>query len=70
MTAEEWEAQFAGIDLPDEMQLDPGVKITNVSGFLEKSLTILKAGNARVSEPVEWRLQKLLDLINNGHENS
>ncbi|WP_316819319.1 DUF6965 family protein [Pedobacter nyackensis] len=65
MTAEDWEAAFHGIELPETAQLDSGVIISNVAGFLEKSLAILRGGNQRVTEPVEWRLQKLLDIVNN-----
>jgi len=64
MTVEDWEAAFHGIELPETAQLDTGVIITDVQGFLEKSFTILRAGNNRVCTPVEWRLQKLLDMVN------
>ena len=63
MTAEDWEAAFHGIELPETAQLDTGVIITDVQGFLEKSFTILRGGNARVCEPVGWRLQRLLDIV-------
>lgn len=64
MTADGWEAAFHGIDLPETIDLGPGIFLTDVRGFLDHSLTILRAGNVRVSEPVEWKLQKLLDLLN------
>ncbi|TKC62496.1 hypothetical protein FBD94_09785 [Pedobacter hiemivivus] len=64
MTAEDWEAAFHGIELPETAQIDTGVFISNVPGFLEKSFAILHGGNERVAEPVRWRLQKLLDIAN------
>lgn len=69
MTADGWEAAFHGIELPNEIELGPGMFVTDVRGFIDKSLAILRAGNVRVSEPVEWRLQKLLDLLNLQNEN-
>jgi hypothetical protein len=64
MTVEDWEAAFYGIELPETVQLGPGMFVNDVQGFLEKSFAILKGGNVRVSEPVEWRLQMLLDIVN------
>ncbi|WP_165503501.1 DUF6965 family protein [Pedobacter hiemivivus] len=52
MTAEDWEAAFHGIELPETAQIDTGVFISNVPGFLEKSFAILHGGNERVAEPV------------------
>lgn len=64
MTAEEWEAAFYGVELPETAQIMPGVFINNVPEFLEKSYEILRGGNSRVGDPVEWRLQLLLDIVN------
>lgn len=64
MTAEDWEAAFYGIELPDTIQLGPGMFVNDVQGFLKKSFEIIRNGSPRVSEPAEWRLQKLLDLVN------
>jgi len=63
-TAEEWEAAFHGIELPQTAELATGVVINDVQGFLEKSFEILRHGGERVSEPVRWRLQRLLDIVN------
>ncbi|SMC53112.1 DUF6965 family protein [Pedobacter nyackensis] len=63
-TAEEWEAAFHGIELPETAELATGVKINNVQGFLQKSFEILRNGTPRVCEPVRWRLQRLLDIVN------
>ncbi|MNR67414.1 hypothetical protein D3C85_1913880 [compost metagenome] len=42
----------------------PGVFINNVPDFLEKTIYIVKTGTPRVAEPAEWRLQLLLDIVN------
>jgi hypothetical protein len=64
MTAEEFEAAFHGIDLPQEAQLYSGVKVTNVPKFLETSLSYLK-NNApsRMTEVIKDRLNRLLEII-------
>lgn len=64
MTAEEFEAAFHGIDLPQEAQLYTGVKITNIPKFLETSLNYLK-NNApsRMTEVISDRLQRLLEIV-------
>ncbi|MNY54790.1 hypothetical protein D3C86_1907010 [compost metagenome] len=64
MTAEEWEAAFYGVELPETAQIMPGVFINNVPDFLEKTIYIVKTGTPRVAEPAEWRLQLLLDIVN------
>lgn len=65
MTAEEFEAAFHGIDLPEEAELYTGVKITDIPKFLETSLSYLK-NNApsRMTEVIEDRLNRLLEIIN------
>lgn len=69
MTAEDYEAAFHGIKLPEgRIELGPGVTITDVTLFIEKELTILKSGNnERVKQPVRWRLDKLIEIINERH---
>ena len=69
MTAEEWEAQFHGRELPTFVQFASGMSTSDVPAFLESSLRILRAGNARVSEPIEWRLQIMLDQMNKAEQN-
>ena len=64
ITAEDWEAAFHGIELPQTAELATGVVINDVPGFLEKSFEILRNGTPRVCEPVRWRLQRLLEIVN------
>jgi len=67
MTAEEYEAAFHGIQLPEgPIEISQGVIVKDVSLFLEKELGILKSSSTdRVKEPVRWRLDKLIALLNN-----
>ena len=68
MTAEEYEAAFHGIDLPESLQLDSGVFIPDVRAFLERELFILKNNSAtRTAEPIKYRLNKVLAMINASH---
>jgi hypothetical protein len=68
MTADEWEAAFHGIELPETVQLGPGMFVNDVQEFLDKSIHIVRHGVPRVTDPVQWRLQTLLDIVseNNG----
>lgn len=70
MTAEDYEAAFYGIKLPEgPIEIGQGAIVKDVPLFIEKELTILKFGNnERVKEPVRWRLNKLIELINNSHQ--
>lgn len=63
-TADDWEAAFHGIELPETVQLGPDMFVTDVQGFLERSIHIVRHGVPRVSDPVQWRLQKFLDIVN------
>ncbi|TDQ08594.1 DUF6965 family protein [Pedobacter metabolipauper] len=64
MTYEELEGAFHGITVPDEAQLDDGVRITNVPKFIKSHLQVIKgAQNARMSTVFEDRLIKLLEII-------
>lgn len=64
MTAEEYEAAFHGIDLPESIELVQGTKIPNVKDFLEKEIYILKtSNNERVLSPIRYRLDLLLQLV-------
>ena len=68
-TAEDYEAAFHGIDLPQYFEFAPGASTSDVQSFLEKSLTILRNGNSeRVAEPIRWRLDALLEFINSENE--
>lgn len=66
MTAEDYEAAFHGIQLPEgPIEISQGVIVKDVSLFLEKELGILKSSSTdRVKEPVRWRLDKLIALLN------
>ena len=64
MKAEEWEAAFAGLSLPQTATLDKGVTIIDIPVFLQTSLAILRSNQPpRVTDPVELRLRKLLELL-------
>ncbi|WP_285011219.1 DUF6965 family protein [Pedobacter faecalis] len=65
MTAEEYEAAFHGIDLPETLQLDSGVFVPDTSEFIAKSIDILKSrsAGARVEEAVKYRLDRALEII-------
>lgn len=69
-SAEEYEAAFHGIEIPESFELATGVHVPNTREFIEKSIYILKTGGNRVATPVRWRLDKLLEIINrnNQHE--
>lgn len=65
VTEETYEAAFHGIELPQgPIELGPGAIVPDVPLFLEKQLTILRTGkHERVKEPVRWRLDRLLETI-------
>lgn len=65
ITAEDYEAAFHGLELPQgPIELGPGATVPDVSLFLEKQITILRMGtHERVKEPVRWRLNRLLEII-------
>jgi len=66
ITAEDYEAAFHGIELPHgPIELVPGTIVPDVALFLEKQITILRTGkHERVKEPIRWRLDRLLVIIN------
>lgn len=65
VTAEDYEAAFHGIELPQgRIELRPGATVPDVALFLDKQITILRMGtHERVKEPVRWRLDRLLEII-------
>jgi len=69
MKAEDYEAAFHGIQLPPgPIEISQGVIVKDVPLFIEKELAILKSSSGdRVKEPVMWRLDKLLALIDKGY---
>ena len=66
VTAEDYEAAFHGLELPQgPIELGPGSTVPDVPLFLDKQITILRLGShERVKEPVRWRLNRLLEIIN------
>ena len=64
MTADEYEATFHGIDLPESLELFPGVIIADVKDFVSKELYILRTSSSvRVIETVKYRLDQTLKLL-------
>lgn len=65
VSAEDYEAAFHGIELPQgPIELGQGATVPDVQVFLEKQITILRTGtHERVKEPVRWRLDRLLEII-------
>lgn len=64
MTAEEFEAIFHGVDLPETVQLGPGVKVVDLPKFIDTQLIILKSSqNEQYKSVVEARLMKLKEVI-------
>lgn len=65
ITAEDYEAAFHGIELPEgAIELVRGSTIPDVALFLDKQITILRTGtHERVKEPVRWRLNRLLEIL-------
>lgn len=68
MTTEEYEAAFHGIELPESFDLATGVHVPDTKDFIEKSIYILQTGGERVKAPVRWRLDRLLEIINNKNQ--
>jgi len=70
MTAEEYEAAFHGIELPYKVELFPGVSVTDVPEFVKKEIAILRTNNKdRVLDPIRYRLDRLLEIVNQANEN-
>jgi len=65
LTAEDYQAAFHGIELPEgPIELVKGSTIPDVHIFLDKQITILRTGtHERIKEPVRWRLDRLLEII-------
>jgi hypothetical protein len=65
MTAEEYEAAFHGIDLPETLQLAPGVIVKDVPAFIAAEIYIVRTNNSvRVTDMCRYRLDKALEIIN------
>ncbi|WP_133575196.1 DUF6965 family protein [Pedobacter metabolipauper] len=67
MTAEEFEAYFQGITLPEPpIYLHESIVIRDVEKFLERQITILKRQpDARTSIPAHDRLMQFIEIIEN-----
>lgn len=64
MTIEELEAHFSGIDLPQSLELGPGLKVNNVALCIQTHITLLKLhGNVRPFECFYDRLIKIKEMI-------
>lgn len=65
VTAEEFEAYFQGIDLPEPpISLTTGETITDVPSFIEAQIiTIKNAGNEKIAAPPRDRLLKLIQIM-------
>ncbi|MEQ7801722.1 hypothetical protein ABDJ41_18145 [Pedobacter sp. ASV1-7] len=64
MTIEELEDYFSGIDLPQSLELGPGVKANDVPHLIQTHLTLLKLhGNVRPFECFYDRLIRIKELI-------
>ena len=64
MTAEDYEAAFHGIDLPQSIELVQGSIIPDVKEFLDKEIYILNnSKNERVLSPIRYRLDLILQRL-------
>jgi len=64
MSVEELEAYFAGIELPEKVELEQGVVIEDIPLFLQSHFSYLKNnGTLKFADVFLVRLQKLHDKI-------
>jgi len=64
MSVEELEAYFAGIELPESVELEQGVVIEDIPLFLQSHFSYLKrSGTLKSADVFLIRLQKLHDKI-------
>lgn len=64
MTIEELEAHFSGIDLPQSLELSPGLVVNDVAHCIQTHLTLLKLhGNVRPFECFYDRLIKIKEMV-------
>lgn len=64
MSVEELEAYFAGIELPEKVELEQGVVIEDIPLFLQSHFSYLKNnGTLKSADVFLVRLQKLHDKI-------
>jgi hypothetical protein len=64
MSVEELEAYFAGIELPEKVELEQGVVIEDIPLFLQSHFSYLKRnGTLKSADVFLVRLHKLYDKI-------
>ncbi|MCD0489867.1 hypothetical protein LPB86_16615 [Pedobacter sp. MC2016-14] len=64
MTIEELEDYFTGIDLPETMDLYPGVKISDVRGCIASHLDVLKLkGELKIYAGFKHRLLLIKEIL-------
>lgn len=67
MTIPELEQYFSSVDLPQTIQLEQAVKITDVPAFIESHLAIAKShGHIKSLEAFQGRLIQLKTLLEKG----
>lgn len=63
MTIDELEAYFKGLQLPQSVELNKGVKITDVKKFVASHIAVLKSyGLKPISKPFYDRLMQLKNM--------
>jgi len=68
MSVEELEAYFAGIELPEKIELEQGVVIVDVPLFLESHFRYIKEnGHLKSSDVFLFRLNKLHGILEKGN---
>jgi hypothetical protein len=69
MNADEYEAAFQGIDLPATAELFPGTTVSDVTAFINNSISLLRTvKNPRQTDVIQYRLDRLLELIESGEQ--
>jgi hypothetical protein len=69
MNADEYEAAFQGIDLPATAELFPGTIVSDVPAFINNSISLLRTvTNPRQTDVIQYRLDRLLELISSGEQ--
>lgn len=64
-TIAELKAFFAGILLPDKIEIYPGTTIVDIPLFLKTQFTTVENGSSVVQRPAFERLVRLRELLSN-----
>jgi len=64
-TIAELKVFFAGILLPDKIEIYPGTSIVDIPLFLKTQFTIVENGSPVVQRPAFERLVRLRELLSN-----